>query len=85
MLDALDNFHAVTGLARSQLLSQLLSEVVPVVNAMTEAYRVSKKAPSKALEPLHDLVHQSSVNMNQLDLQLRKQPAASKLRRSSRK
>ena len=83
--EALDNFHAVTGLARSQILTQLLSEVAPVVNAMTEAFRLSKNAPSKAFEPLHALVEQAAVNMDQLNLQLQKKAPSAKLRRSPRK
>lgn len=83
--DALDNLHSVTGFARSQVLTQLLSEVAPVINAMADAFRLSKKAPSKALEPLHGLVEQAAANLGQLNLELQKKRPVTKIRRSPKK
>lgn len=82
---ALEKFTAESGMAKSQLISQLLSETVPVIDAMTEAYRLAKKSPAAAADRMRDLVQSAHVGLAQLQLDMAPKPKKRKMRRSPRK
>lgn len=83
--EALDAFNAESGLAKSQLLSQLTSELVPVIRAMTDAFRLAKKSPAQAADSMRDLVQGAHVQIAQLQLDMAPKPKKKKLRRSPRR
>lgn len=81
---ALVEFRRASGMSSASLISQLLSETVPVINAMTEAYKVAKKSPQQAAQVMRDLVTNTHVQVAQMQLDM--QPKAKKkIRRSPEK
>lgn len=82
---ALEVFNAETGIAKSQLLSQLLAETVPVIQAMTDAFRIAKKSPPQAAAAMRDLVSGAHVKLAQLQLDMQPKPARKRMRKSPRR
>lgn len=82
---ALDEFTKVSGVAKSQILSQLLSETAPVIRAMTEAFRLAKKSPAQAADAMRDVVHGAHVQIAQLQLDMQPKPKRKKLRKSPKR
>lgn len=80
----LEEFTQVSGVAKSQILSQLLSECGPVIRSMTEAYRLAKKSPSQALESLREVVGGMHVKVAQLQLDMQPKPRR-KLRKAPKR
>lgn len=71
LMDALDEFTKVSGIAKSQILSQLMSDSFPpLVRAMTEAFRVAKKSPSQAIDVMREMVQEAHVGVAQLQLDM---------------
>ena len=82
---ALDSFQAETGLARSALIAQLLSESVPVIDAMTEAYRAAKQSPAAAVDRMRDAVRHAHGKLSQASLSLEQTAKHRRLRKSTSK
>jgi len=83
LMDALDEFTKVSGVAKSQILGQLISEAGPVIRAMTEAYRLAKKSPAQAIEPMRELAQKAHIEVAQHQLAL--DAATAKKKRKLRK
>jgi hypothetical protein len=84
--DALEEFQTVSGIAKSQILSQLLSETAPVIRAMSEAYRLAKKSPTAAIDRMRDVVSEAHIGIAQLQLDMQpKVTKRKKLRRSPKR
>lgn len=79
---ALQAFREASGMAPSSLISQLLSETVPVVLAMTEAYKLAKKSPAAAAARMRDVVQDAHIGIAQLQLDMAPKRKRRKLRAS---
>ena len=86
--DALDEFQEVSGIAKSQILSQLLSETAPVIRAMSDAYRLAKKSPTAAVDRMREVVSDAHIGIAQLQLDMNAataKPKRRKLRRAPKR
>jgi len=77
---ALEAFTQETGIARAQILGQLVTDTVPVIQAMTEAFRQAKRSPSGALDAMKDVVRDAHVKVAQVQLDLESKRPRRKLR-----
>lgn len=82
LYEALSEFRAASGMSSASLLSQLLSETVPVIRAMTEAFKLAKSSPAKASDALREVVQDAHVQVAQLQLDMAPKPKRKKLRKS---
>ncbi|WP_348239906.1 hypothetical protein [Salmonella enterica] len=82
---ALEEFTKESGIAKSQILSQLLSETAPVIRAMTEAFRVAKKSPTAAVDRMRELAQEAHIAVAQLQLDMQAKPKLKKLRKSPKR
>lgn len=81
---ALIEFRRASGMSPASMLSTMLSETVPVIQSMTEAYKLAKKSPQQAAQVMRDLVSNTHVQVAQMQLDM--QPKAKKkIRRSTEK
>jgi hypothetical protein len=77
---ALEAFTQETGIARAQILAQMVSETVPVIQAMTEAFRQAKRSPSTAMDVMKDVVRDAHLKVAQVQLDLESKRPRRKLR-----
>jgi hypothetical protein len=77
---ALEAFTQETGIARAQILAQLVSETVPLIQAMTEAFRQAKRSPSGAMDAMKGVVRDAHVKVAQVQLDLEAKRPRRKLR-----
>lgn len=82
---ALDRFSAETGISRSQILAQLLSEAVPVIDTMTEAFRLARKSPASAVSAMREAVMGAHVELAQMSLDMAPDKKKVKLRMSTKR
>jgi hypothetical protein len=74
----------VTGIAGPQLVTMIMSNSLPVVYAMTNAMRVAKSDPQKAIAIMGELVDGASVGVAQMQLDMHSNKVTKKLRRSTK-
>jgi hypothetical protein len=74
----------VTGFAPPQLVAMIMSNSLPVVHAMTNAMRVAKSDPQKAIAIMSELVDGASVGVAQMQLDMRSKSVTKKIRRSTK-
>lgn len=82
---ALDEFTKESGIAKSQILGQLISEMTPVLQAMTESYRLAKKSPAAAVDRMRSLVQEAHIGVAQLQLDMHPKGPRKKLRRAPKR
>ena len=68
---ALDRFSAASGVSSASLVASLLAETVPVIDAMTAAYKQARSAPSQAADTMREAMHGAMSKAAQASLALR--------------
>jgi hypothetical protein len=82
---ALERFSAVSGIAASQFISGLVHDAIPVIDATTEALRLSKSQPQKAADLLNFQLARTVAAATQQQLELDEAIKQRKLRKRPRK
>lgn len=82
---ALTRFADVSGVAASQFIRSIVDDSIPVIEAMTKAYEMAKKAPTEAVKVMESELVRAMSRSAQMHLEMRSTVQQKPPRRRPRK
>ena len=70
LYDVLEEFSIVSGVSKSGIVVQMMTEMVPAMRQLTQAYQLAKTAPHAAFDELDTLLQKSALSAVQTRLNL---------------
>lgn len=74
--DALERFSEASGIASSQFITGIVHDSIPVIDAMTESFRIARSHPERAAELMTQQLLRASTLAAQAKLDLAEEMAA---------
>lgn len=66
----IEEMHALTGIPRAAVISEILDEVTPVFQSQIQALRVLKESPREAQRIIQNFANEAVVKLAQVNLDL---------------
>lgn len=86
VMRALSDLSEVSGIAASSFVATVMNDSLPVIEAMTQAFRQAKAAPLKAAETMQDVMQRTIFSAAQESLALSERARkAERIRKTTRK
>ena len=82
---ALGELRRVSGMSSASFLSSILEESVPMIEAVTESFKLAKSGVRAPLEPMKDVLAKAMVAGAQVSLDLHKPVKPKRIRKTSGK
>jgi hypothetical protein len=79
---ALRELRKVSGVSSSSFVASILSEAVPMVNAVAESFRLAKTGVRAPLEPMKEAINRAMIEGAQISMQLNEHSDVRKYRRA---
>ena len=79
---ALRELRKVSGTSASSFVATILTEAVPMINAVSESFRLVKQGVRAPLEPMKEALNRGMMEAAQISLDLNKPLKTKKLRRA---
>jgi hypothetical protein len=82
---ALEQFSEVSGVAMAQFISSLVHDSVPIIQAMTQAYKVARSSPRQASSIMETQFLRTMADAAQTKLEFDEAAKTPRLRKQPRK